>query len=301
MRLRLVLFFICLSLTATVAAQDTLPKFSAVLKNNGKVIISWHNNFQSVSQISIQRSFDSLKNFTSFLTVPDPSIPQNGFVDSKASDKKMYYRLFIVLGNGSYIFSKSRRPSSDVVNVSEKGAEENKEIRLKNDEQRIVYQNNKNNSRTLAPSKLNSAPLVEVESTIFIKRNDSLIGQISGKTLKKFRDSVLNKTKDTLAFVEADTILIRSFIPKEVYKISNYVFAAKDGNINISLPDATAKKYSVKFLEIDSSPLFDIKEIKDVFLIVDKTNFIHSGWFRFELYENGKLKEKNRLFIPKDF
>jgi hypothetical protein len=301
MRLRLVLFFICLSLTATVAAQDTLPKFSAVLKNNGKVIISWHNNFQSVTQISIQRSFDSLKNFTSFLTVPDPSIPQNGFVDSKASDKKMYYRLFIVLGNGSYIFSKSRRPSSDVINVSENETEENKEIKLKNDEQRIVYQNNKNNNRALAPSKLNSAPLVEVESTIFIKRNDSLIGQISGKTLKKFRDSVLNKTKDTLAFVDADTILIRSFVPKEVYKISNYVFAAKDGNINISLPDATTKKYSVKFLEIDSSPLFDIKEIKDVFLIVDKTNFIHSGWFRFELYENGKLKEKNRLFIPKDF
>ena len=172
---------------------------------------------------------------------------------------------------------------------------------MKNDEQRIVYQNNKNDNRTLAPSKLNSAPLVEVERTIFIKRNDSLIGQISGKTLKRFRDSVLNKTKDTLAFVDADTILIKSFVPKEVYKVSNYVFTAKDGNINISLPDATAKKYSVKFLEIDSSPLFDIKEIKDVFLIVDKTNFIHSGWFRFELYENGKLKEKNRLFIPKDF
>ena len=303
MRLRLVLFFICLSLTATVAAQDTLPKFSAVLKSNGKVIISWHNNFQSVTQISIQRSFDSLKNFTSFLTVPDPSIPQNGFVDSKAPDKKMYYRLFIVLGNGSYIFSKSRRPSPDVVNanINEKETKENKEARFKNDEQRIVYQSNKNDSRTVAPSKLNAAPLVEVESTIFIKRNDSLIARISGKTLKRFRDSVLNKTKDTLAFVDADTILIKSFVPKEVYKISSYVFTAKDGNINISLPDATTKKYSVKFLEIDSSPLFDIKEIKDVFLIVDKTNFIHSGWFRFELYENGKLKEKNRLFIPKDF
>jgi hypothetical protein len=95
--------------------------------------------------------------------------------------------------------------------------------------------------------------------------------------------------------------LIKPFVPKEVYKVSNYIFTAKDGNINISLPDATTKKYSVKFLELDSSPVFDLKEIRAAFLIVDKTNFVHSGWFRFELFEDGKLKEKNRLFIPKDF
>jgi hypothetical protein len=299
MRFRLALLIICLTSAAIVFAQDTLPEFSAVLKNNGKAIISWHNSFQSVSQLSIQRSSDSLKNFTTFLTVPDPSVPQNGFVDSKA-DGRLYYRLFIVLGNGSYLFSKSKRPSSGApVVVTEN--EENKEMRFRNDDQRIVYQKNNKNDGSLAPTKINPATGVEIETTIFIKRNDSLIGQFSGKMLNRFRDSVLKKTKDTLAFIGADTVLIRSFVPKEVYKISNYVFTAKDGNINISLPDATIKKYSVKFLELDSSPVFDIKEIKDVLLIVDKTNFIHSGWFRFELFEDGKLKEKNRFFIPKDF
>jgi hypothetical protein len=300
MRFRLALLIICLSSAAIVFAQDTLPKFSAVLKSNGKALISWHNNFQSVSQISIQRSSDSLKNFTTFLTVPDPSVPQNGFVDSKA-DGRMYYRLFIVLGNGSYLFSKSKLPSSgnDVVNENENT--ETKETKFRNDEQRIVYQKNNKNEGYLSPPKINPATGIEIETTIFIKRNDSLIGQFSGKMLNRFRDSVLKKTKDTLAFIGADTVLIKPFVPKEVYKISNYVFTAKDGNINISLPDAAIKKYSVKFLEIYSSPVFDIKEIKDVLLIVDKTNFVHSGWFRFELFEDGKLKEKNRFFIPKDF
>jgi hypothetical protein len=300
MRFRLALLIICLSSAAIVFAQDTLPKFSAVLKNNGKVLVSWHNNFQSVSQISIQRSSDSLKNFTTFLTVPDPSVPQNGFVDSKA-DGRMYYRLFIVLGNGSYLFSKSKRPSSgnDVVNENENT--ETKETKFRNDEQRVVYQKNNKNEGYLSPPKINPATGIEIETTVFIKRNDSLIGQFSGKMLNRFRDSVLKKTRDTLAFIGADTVIIKSFVPKEVYKISNYVFTAKDGNINISLPDAAIKKYSIKFLEIDSSPVFDIKEIKDVLLIVDKTNFVHSGWFRFELFEDGKLKEKNRFFIPKDF
>ncbi|HEY4876060.1 MAG TPA: hypothetical protein VIH86_10835 [Puia sp.] len=300
MRFRLALLIFCLSSVAIVFAQDTLPKFSAALKSNGKVLVSWHNNFQSVSQISIQRSSDSLKNFTTFLTVPDPSVPQNGFVDSKA-DGRMYYRLFIVLGNGSYLFSKSKRPLSgnDIVNENENA--ETKETKFRNDEQRVVYQKNNKNEGFLSPPKINPATGIEIETTIFIKRNDSLIGQFSGKMLNRFRDSILKKTKDTLAFIGADTVLIKSFVPKEVYKISNYVFTGKDGNINISLPDATIKKYSVKFLEIDSSPVFDIKEIKDVLLIVDKTNFVHSGWFRFELFEDGKLKEKNRFFIPKDF
>jgi len=299
MRLRLVLLFMWLLSALMVIAQDTLPKFSAILKNNGKAIISWHNNFQSVSQISIQRSYDSLKDFTSFLTVPDPSIPLNGFVDGKA-DPKMYYRLFIVMANGNYIFSKSKHPSTAADIIPEENTE-SKEIKLRNDDQRIVYQKSNKSSELLSPSKIKQATQVEVETVMYIKRNDTLIGQLPAKMLNRFRDSVLKRTKDTLAFVDADTILIKSFVPKEVYKISSYVFTAKDGNINISLPEAGTRKYSVKFLELDSSPVFDLKEIKDVFLIIDKTNFIHAGWFRFELFEDGKLKEKNRLFIPKDF
>jgi len=212
----------------------------------------------------------------------------------------MYYRLFIVMENGSYLFTKSKRASSSEAPPENETADNN-EIKLKGEDQRITYQQNNKTARISGPTKINGIANVEVDKTIFIKRNDSLIGQVSGKTLKHFRDSVMSKTKDTLAFVDSDTILIKSFVPKEVYKVSSYVYAGKDGNINIALPDAHAKKYSVKFLELDLSPLFDIKEVKDVLLIVDKTNFVHSGWFRFELYEDGKLKEKNKFFIPKDF
>ena len=47
--------------------------------------------------------------------------------------------------------------------------------------------------------------------------------------------------------------------------------------------------------------MFELSEIKDPTLIVDKTNFQHAGWFRFELYDGDQLKEKNKLFIPKEF
>jgi peroxiredoxin len=108
-----------------------------------------------------------------------------------------------------------------------------------------------------------------------------------------------------LLFVNADTLQIKSYIeifkePKEVYKISPFVYTGKDGNITIALSDYNRKKYFVAFYETDNTPVLEIKDIRDPMLIIDKTNFGHSGWFRFELYEDGKLKEKNKLLIPQE-
>jgi hypothetical protein len=293
--------------------QDTLPKFSAVMKSNGKVIISWRSNYRKVNQISIQRSFDSLKNFATLITVPDPSIPENGFVDTKPPGANVYYRLFILLNGSKYMFSKSRRPIPEQVAESQIAASQQEPDALpKIDNQRIYYLQPENSATVkpvvASPTKISGGSHIEVEKIIYVTEKDSVIGKIQGKMLRQFRDSILDKTKDTILFVHADTVLIRPYVAplvvnevKELYKISTHVFTSKDGNVTISLPDAGRKKYSVKFFEQDNSPLLEINEIRDAQLIVDKTNFLHSGWFRFELYEEGKLKEKNRLFIPKDF
>jgi hypothetical protein len=302
--LRILFLLFCTTIVTTiVVAQDTLPQFSLSAKVNGKVIISWRNSFQSVTQISIQRSYDSTKNFTTLLSVPDPAIPENGFVDAKAPHQNMFYRLFIVLDNGSYIFSKSKRAMPDSVNVIAKdiSAEVHDEnMPSRSNSQRIAYLHGNQPNISGQPKILETAK-VEIDKMYFLKEKDSVIGQVPSSSLKRFKDSILTKTKDTLLFADADTIVIKIFVPKEVYKISNYVFTGKDGNVTISLPEAPTKKYSVKFLESDLSPVFEVKDIKNVLLVVDKTNFVHSGWFRFELYEDGKLKEKNKLFIPKDF
>lgn len=80
---------------------------------------------------------------------------------------------------------------------------------------------------------------------------------------------------------------------------SGYVYTGKDQNVVISLPDAKHKKYSIKFFEDDGTFLFELKKIPESFLIVDKANFYHSGLFRFELYENGAIKEMHKLYIPR--
>jgi hypothetical protein len=82
---------------------------------------------------------------------------------------------------------------------------------------------------------------------------------------------------------------------------SNTVYTTADGNVNINLPDAQQKKYSVKFFEPNGVFLFEIDQVKLPFLILEKAIFLHSGWFNFELYEDGKLKEKWSFFIPLNY
>jgi hypothetical protein len=303
-KLAAILILICTFLS-TSRAQDTLPKFSVVTKGNKKFIISWTNTFPNVTQISIQRSKDSTKGFASILTVPDPTAVQNGFVDAKAPDANQFYRLFVVQEGGKFFFTKSKRAFWDTVrvlpvpkqaspenakrvvindNVSPKQAEEIKE--------KLQQQN------TPAPAPVVKPP--EPEKFFFIKKRDTLLGQINTKDFKKFRDSIVTKTKDTIAISSVDTILIKPFVPKEVFKPSKFVYTERDGNVAINLPLAATHHYSIKFFEEDGSPLFDIAEVKEPVLLIDKVNFMHAGWFRFELYEDGKLKEKHKFQVPKD-
>lgn len=297
--LAVILLLIIFSDTGALA-QDTLPKFSVSTRDKKKFLISWANNYPITTQISIQRSEDSTKNFKSILTVPDPRVPQNGFVDAKAPKDSMFYRLFIVLDSGKYIFTRAKRPVLDTTRaIAEQKLEKNPA------EKRVVVASNVDEKeakaikeKILGTKKEEAKP--EPEKFFVVKRRDSLIAQISQKDFKRFRDSVVSKTKDTLVFNDVDTLTIKPFIPKVVYKPSMFVFTEKDGNVTISLPEVAKKHYSIRFFDDDLTPLFEVKKVKQPLLTLDKSNFLHAGWFRFELYEDDKLKEKHKFFIPKD-
>jgi hypothetical protein len=192
--------------------------------------------------------------------------------------------------------------------VAKPVAEEEKYLILpKIDNSRIYYMMESSNLKKPSvnnPGKIKT-PTIEVEKILFVKRRDSVILQLAGNRVGRFSDSLMKQTKDTLLFVNADTLQIKPYIekyiePKEVYKISPFVFTSKDGNVTIALADCSRKKYFVAFYETDNSPVLEVKDIRDPVLVVDKTNFGHSGWFRFELFEDGKLKEKNKLLIPRE-
>ena len=61
------------------------------------------------------------------------------------------------------------------------------------------------------------------------------------------------------------------------------------------------KNYRLRLFDENHKQLFTIQHVTEPQLLLDKTDFMHSGWFYFELFEDNKLKERNKFYIPKDF
>lgn len=97
-------------------SQETLPKIT-VTQLGKRVLVSWNNPFSNVTNISVQRSGDSLKNFTTIGSLLDVGPGINGFADTKEFiPNNQFYRLFISFAGGNYLFTESHRPGPDTLN-----------------------------------------------------------------------------------------------------------------------------------------------------------------------------------------
>lgn len=260
---------------ALLNAQDSLPDFSVINKGNNRIVISWNNKYKLTRQITIQRSADSLINFRSIVTVPDPLNRQNGYLDTKAPDDKMFYRLYILIDGSNFVYTKSKKPAAETPVV-------------------IIPAEKK-----LPEAAADSAVLKVINKIVTQHIADSALTTEEILILKKYKNSKLDKLPDSISR-KIDAMIKLQSKPQIVLPMYRIV-SNKDGLVQITLNDFDQKKYSIKFSEDDDTFLFEIKTIKEASLLLDKSNFYHAGWFKSELYENGKLVEKNRFFIPKEF
>jgi hypothetical protein len=272
--MRKIILSLLICVPAFVLAQDSLPAFSVVNKGNNRIVISWNNPYKQLKQISIQRSADSLANFKTLITVPDPNNKQNGFLDAKAVDDKMFYRLYILVDGANFVFTRSKRPANDSIRSALLSDTANKKI-------------------------TDSSYLKVVQKIINQNLPDSALTSEELIILRRFRNTKQDLLPDSLN-KKIDAVIKNK--PRPDIQIPMYrIVANKDGVVRISLADFGSKKYSIRFYEDDDTFLFELKDIKEASLMLEKSNFYHSGWFKSELYENEKLVEKNRFFIPKDF
>ena len=248
-KVNLIVIFCTVTLFAT-AQKDTLPNFTAK-KREGVITLSWINTFKNASQINIQRSKDSNRNFVTIHSTPNPDSKTYSYIDKTAKNDTGYYRIFILFEGSNYIFTKSKRAIEEVVVKTNK--QETKEKELTEKEQAELNAtgpagiNNKDNKAGgKIPPPVNTAPV------------------------------------------------------KQVWEPSVFVYTGDDGNVMIDLPQAASKKYSITFLKEEGRPVFVVEHVKEPKLKLDKAVFLRSGWYYFELRENGKVKERNKFLITRD-
>ena len=151
---------------------------------------------------------------------------------------------------------------------------------------------NKNLAR-IKNTKSNIKPL----EYIFIYEKDSLITKLDPIAFLKYKDSLHLKTNDTLYIYNKTYASIHTYTPVYVWKPSIYVFNTKKGEPTIQIATAKKHKYQLVFKDEKGLFLFKLSPIKEEQLFLDKSNFLHAGWFEFELYEDEKLLEKSKIYI----
>jgi hypothetical protein len=148
------------------------------------------------------------------------------------------------------------------------------------------------------PSRTQIHPFTPIpRGTVFIYRNDSLIRQLDITLYKNFKDSMSTRTRDTLYAKDNNRVEIHPYTPRYAWRPSEHVFTNSKGYLTIYLPLAKQKHYHIVFFEETGTEVFRIKTIRETEFILDKTEFVHMGWFSFELYEDDKLKEKNKFYL----
>ena len=78
---------------------------------------------------------------------------------------------------------------------------------------------------------------------------------------------------------------------------SGVIRSARNGDIVIALPADAMGRYRVRFFDDKNVLLFEIRQIRDPLLIIEKYNFGHAGRFRYELYRDNGLVEKESFLI----
>lgn len=257
------IFVFCFSIN-NVFGQATLPDFT--LKNtNGEISVLWLNQYpKQVNGISLQRSYDSTKNFTSIASIFNPQNTINGYTDKKTPYDQMYYRLFIGFDTGVYILTPSKKPElNNVIDYTQLIIEINS-----------VYERNIQLYEERAKAQKSAAVLPAAKNP--------------KKTIAK-KNPVIPKES------------VEETVMKEVITYpSKRIFTDRDNNIIIKLPNTKANKYRIKFFAENYKPLFTVDNVAEDYFIIEKVNFNNSGWFLFEIFKNELLLEENKFFISKD-
>ena len=283
-KIALAIFPLLFSLVVSTRAQDSLPNFSVDVRN-GAIIIGWINPYNDIAQLIIQQSRDSISGFRSIVTMPDPAAVTNGFAYKKPNSENYFYRIFYLRSGSRYIFTAPKKPSPEIK------IQEIKPIVIKEAEKPITSPKQVDSIIKSNPSIITDIKKVLKADSVVLEKIDSVFRANPEKAMKIIR--YVDQVVKPIDKIEATT-------KDDIFNPSGFIFTNNEGNLVIALPDVHKKKFSLHVYTREGRPVFEMKNIKEPLLQIDKSNFYKSGWFKYELFEAGKLREKNRFFIPDD-
>jgi len=294
---------------ASASAQDTLPAFTAK-EINGKTIIGWNNPDKELKQLIIQQSADSLKAFRSIMSMPDPTSFSNGYLVKSTDSIRYFYRIFYVKLNGQYFFTKAKKATKEIPPpptpkpqpviqpitqpVTQPTAKLTPQTAIKAE---VKKQATKKNTLPPIVEKKSLPPITETEKEVIQEVDVYFEEELNSKKYEKIQLTIpVSKIEDIgkmSKFIKKDSV-----VTENMFQPSAFVYINPGGNLMLILPNPEKKHFSFLVYKEDGALLFNMKNIKESKLLIDRSNFMSSGWFNYELYDGQKPKEKSKFFIP---
>ena len=163
-----------------------------------------------------------------------------------------------------------------------------------------IYGKGLKNDQKILTTPADQDKPIEIKINVFFKTKDSLIAVFNPNEFLNFKDSISLKTKDTLFSPKVYEYILKPYVPIIVWKPSNYVYTSKKGVIEINLPKYKTHIYNLIVYDNIGKEVFRLKHILLDKILLEKSNFVQAGWYKFELFEDDKLKEKNKFLVEKD-
>jgi len=186
------LFFSLINTSSLFAQKDTLPNFTAN-KKDGTISLSWINGYKNVTQINIQRSKDSLKNFSTIHTLPNPNVKSYSYVDKTAKNDSGFYRIFILFEGSHYVFTTSRQLLIDTTRASSSQTNPAINEKLKQKEEKTVSEKQKEEKPAPPPK-----PVWVPSLTIFTGDDGNAIIKLPDAATKKYAVKFLKEDGSTV-------------------------------------------------------------------------------------------------------
>jgi hypothetical protein len=278
-------FFLSSLIFNQIKAQDYLPHFNAFVRND-KVIVSWTNKDSKIIQVNIQRSFDSLTGFKTIASIEQTNLIFFEFIDTKSSNLNQNYRLYILEEGGNYQFTNSKKPVFVIETKSIKVPVQNDQIIQTN---KLLPQNHPilNKEKIDVLLKTNGNTSIEAVSENIKNSNNTL----------SFNDTRITKFAQLSKILSPTKLLVIN--KQELNYPHIYSFINPQGQLEIVQPLIKDKLLNFVFFKDDGNKIFVLNNVKENQFVLDKTNFLQSGWFYFELYEKDKLITKQKFYLPK--
>lgn len=260
------LAFLCaFALISTpVFAQPQLPDIVGAT-DKGVNIISWTCQYEGLKSIAVQRSGDSVGNYTTIGYVKNLKKGQQAFIDGHPAPGDNWYRLIINFSSDLNWNSNRTKIYVDSITLM------NKAVLPPND------------SLQQYASKIEIENGTPKQEAVYLQPS-RMKGNQQSTTVANLK---MNVPK------QAD-------INQVTYVKSQYVFTNPfTGNVTVDLPDHSRGVFSIKFYEKNDerTPVLDIPRLKDKEVIIDKRNFRNKGIYKFILMEGNVKVEDGYITI----